>query len=210
VYPTCLDLSENGEFLAVGASDAHVLTYSLKTNKKITKTKEHPTAIVTIKIWKERPLGLVTCDAEGSTQKVVFEHTLGMNRTESYWIFRKTMVITNVLFLNRDVKEYICYNESGDEEYVAAIAGIDQVLIAIIDPVVRVIYKSKRPPNTNIKSMPHISWIKGVFNSKRKKVNTYLLIAWDHIVYLLELNNINGSVFFVPAAYFPLEEGVSI
>lgn len=124
-YPTCLDISENAEYIAIGTSDAQLIIYSLKTNKKIVKTREHPTALITVKIWKEKPLGLITCDAEGSTQKVIFEHTLGMNRTESYWIFRKTMLITNVLFLNRDMKEYIIYNESGEEEYVAALAGID-------------------------------------------------------------------------------------
>lgn len=58
--------------------------------------------------------------------------------------------------------------------------------------------------------MPHLSWINGVFNSKRKKVNTFLAIAWGHVVYLLELNRFNGSLFFVPSGYFPLEEGVMI
>lgn len=77
-----------------------------------------------------------------------------MSRVESYWIFKKTVLVTNVLILNRDIKEFINYNELGDEEIIAAFAGTDQVLIIMLEPVVRILYKSKRPPNTSVKSMP--------------------------------------------------------
>jgi len=210
VNPTCLDISDKEKLIGIGTSDGTVLIYSLTNFKKVMRTNEHKSAIATLRIYRDHPLSFISSDIQGNTLKTSIQKELLMTRNESYWIFKGTAMVTNILILNRDVKSFVQFNPNGDEEIVVAISTLDSVLIVMLEPIVRVLYKARRPPGIDEYSHPHISWINAVFNSKRKKTNPYLLVGWGSLVFLLELNLVGTNLFFVSVGHYPLDTDSTI
>jgi len=181
---TCIDISRNGLYMAVGFANGKIMVYDfIKGLFAHIIGETHERAVVNIKFLKGPKIWTISSDVCGC----VFLTTFGK---AVYGLAGNSSLLLNnrVGFGLAPLYENSLYENSSDSLNMVAIAGVNSVIITVLEPYPKVLWEIRRKLPIK-KGIPYIDWGRAILPGKPSENNLVLAIAWDKIIQLISISN---------------------
>ncbi len=181
---TCIDVSQNGMYLAAGYSNGQIVLWELKTSTAAVQVGDaHNCTVLNAKFLKGSRPRIISSDVGGSVYITEFTKAiLGLTSTSTL------MLKSRIGFALAPLHQGTLCQNLPDDLVLIAIGSVNNIVVAAMEPTVRVLWEFKRRLPIQ-KGIPYIDWGRGLLPDRAENDSIVMAIAWDKVIQLVEILN---------------------
>ena len=201
---TAMDIDSDCECLVCGYERGQLVFWDL-SSQTVLKTiqKEHQSAILAVKFWKEGKSNIISGDSSG---KVL---TLQVNKGVFSSKVTKEMLLdsdggTGPICSITVIRKDIVRNSKLKDCVLAALCSPMMVLVVKLEPKIEIIFKNDRPFDLKENIIPSCAWGAGAIPGSPNNTDPLLALVWGNKLQLLQVASITeeDGKGFRPCGYF--------